>query len=123
MTHFFNESFVLALCFIAFAYLAYKPIKNALLNALDRKISEIKTKLIETDKLKNDAQKLLKETQKEMDEFDQKKAEMIKNAKDSIENTVILKQKEMGLLIERMETSANQNIKHDVKPNYCKTAE
>ena len=52
MVHFFDESLVIAICFIIFIYLAYRPIKKAIVASLDARIDEIKTKLTETEALK-----------------------------------------------------------------------
>ena len=41
MIHFFDESFVIAVCFIIFIYLAYRPVKKAIIASLDARINEI----------------------------------------------------------------------------------
>ena len=57
--HFFDESFVVAVCFVIFVYLAYRPIKKAIIASLDARIEEIKQKLAQAEKLKADAKSLL----------------------------------------------------------------
>ena len=50
--HFFDASFVIAVCFVIFIYLAYRPVKKAILASLDARINEIKEKLSQAERLK-----------------------------------------------------------------------
>ena len=106
MIHFFNESFVIALCFIIFVYLAYRPIKKAIIASLDARIKEIKNKLDETEKIKRDAKLLLNEIEQEMESFNYKKKSILENAKNSTQRLVEMKTKEMDLLLSRKKDSA-----------------
>ena len=80
MVHFFDESLVIAICFIIFIYLAYRPIKKAIVASLDARIDEIKTKLAETEALKQEAKLLLDEIKQEMEAFEARKKSILESA-------------------------------------------
>lgn len=73
MIHFFDESFVVAVCFIIFIYFAYQPVKKAIIASLDARIEEIKTRLAETEQVKKDAKLFLEEIEREMSAFEERK--------------------------------------------------
>ena len=73
MIDFLDESFVVAVCFIIFIYLAYRPVRKAIVASLDARIEEIKAKLAETEKVKKDAKLLLEEIEQEMGSFEERK--------------------------------------------------
>ena len=54
-----NATLWVAISFIIFVILVFKPIKNMMLTNLDNKIAELKSQLSESKKLKEDAEKLL----------------------------------------------------------------
>ncbi|GAB4169064.1 MAG: hypothetical protein Tsb006_7300 [Rickettsiaceae bacterium] len=113
MIHFFDESFVIAVCFIIFIYFAYKPIKKAIVASLDAKIEEIKNKLTETENLKADAKKLLDEVKQEIETFEERKKSILQNAQNSTHRFVETKSKEMDLLLARKRDSAIKSIESE----------
>jgi F-type H+-transporting ATPase subunit b len=110
MIHFFDESFVIALCFIFFVYLAYRPVKKAIVASLDVRIDEIKTKLAETEELKKDAKLLLDEIKQEIQVFEERKKSILKNADTITQRLVETKTKEMELMLARKKDSAIKSI-------------
>ena len=50
-----------AISFVLFVILVFKPIKSQISNNLDKKISELKAKIDEAKKLKEEAESLYKE--------------------------------------------------------------
>ena len=104
--HLFDESFWVAVSFIIFLYFAYKPIKKAIINSLDNKINEIKEKLAQTEKIKVEAKSLLEEIQKEMENFEEYKQQIIDKAQVSTESLIEKRTKEMELALERKSNSA-----------------
>ncbi len=124
MTHFLDESFVVAVCFIVFIYLAYRPVKKAIVASLDARINEIKQKLAETEKLKQDAKLMLSEIEQEMADFEERKKEMLESAKNSTQRLVETKAKEMDLLLARKKDSAIKSIENErVKASNAMRAE
>ena len=79
--HFLDESFWLAISFIIFAYLAYKPAKRAILNSLDAKIAQVKALVAEAENLKKDAAEILFKTQGEIKNLDNLRARILDTAK------------------------------------------
>lgn len=112
MSNIFNESFVIAVCFIAFILLVYRPIKKVIVGALDKRIAEIKHNLDETKKLRSETQELLSKMESEIEVFEKKKEQIINNAKKTIKEDLKLKNQEMELLFARMEKSAKQNFEY-----------
>lgn len=110
MIHFFDESFVIAICFVVFIYLAYRPVKKAIVASLDARIDEIKTKLAETEELKRDAKVLLDEIKQEMQVFEERKKSILESADTSTQRLVETRTKEMELMLARKKDSAIKSI-------------
>jgi len=113
MMHFFDESFVVAVCFIIFVYLAYRPVKKAIIASLDARIEEIKGKLAQAEKLKEDAKSLLDEVEKELGGFEVRKKDILISAQNSIERLIETKNKEISLLLARKKDSAVKAIDNE----------
>ena len=113
MMHFFDESFVVAVCFVIFVYLAYRPVKKAIIASLDAKIEEIKQKLAQAEKLKADAKSLLDEVEKELSDFEIRKKDILESAQNSIERLVETRDKEISLLLARKKDSAIKAIDNE----------
>ena len=113
MMHFFDESFVVAVCFVIFVYLAYKPIKKAIIASLDARIEEIKQKLAQAEKLKAEAKSLLDEVEKELGNFETRKKDILESAQHSIERHIEIRNKEMSLLLARKKDSAIKAINNE----------
>lgn len=104
--HFFDENFWIAVSFIVFLYFAYKPIKKSIINSLDAKINEIKDKLDQTEKIKIEAKLLLEATQKEMENFEVYKQQIINKAKSSTKKLIEKRTKEMEMSLNRKSEEA-----------------
>ena len=113
MMHFFNESFVVAVCFVIFVYLAYRPVKKAIIASLDARIEEIKQKLAQAEKLKADAKSLLDKVEKELGDFEVRKKDILESAQNSIERLVETRNKELSLLLARKKDSAIKAIDNE----------
>lgn len=113
MMHFFDESFVVAVCFVIFVYLAYRPAKKAIIASLDARIEEIKQKLTQAEKLKADAKSLLDKVEKELGDFEVRKKDILDSAQNSIERLVETRNKELSLLLARKKDSAIKAIDNE----------
>jgi len=113
MMHFFDESFVVAVCFVIFVYLAYRPVKKAIIASLDARIEEIKQKLAQAEKLKADAKSLLDKVEKELGGFEVRKKDILESAQNSIERLVETRNKELNLLLARKKDSAIKAIDNE----------
>tara|TARA_B110000503_G_C7170021_1_gene423833 strand:+ start:967 stop:1440 length:474 start_codon:yes stop_codon:yes gene_type:complete len=112
MINFFDESLVVAICFIIFMYLAYRPVKKAIMSSLDARIKEIKEKLAETEQIKKDAKELLDEIKQEMESFEERKKSIVESSKKSTARLLETKSKEMDLMLSRTKDSATKYIDH-----------
>lgn len=112
MMHFMDESFWIAVCFVIFVFLAYRPVKKAIINSLDIKIEEIKKTLTEAQKLRDDAKIILDEIQLEMENFEDRKDRIIDSAESSTSKLVETRSKEIHLQINRMRDSATKSIEN-----------
>ena len=113
MMHFFDESFVVAVCCVIFVYLAYRPVKKAIIASLDARIEEIKQKLAQAEKLKADAKSLLDKVEKELGDFEVRKKDILESAQNSIERLVETRNKELSLLLARKKDSAIKAIDNE----------
>jgi F-type H+-transporting ATPase subunit b len=112
MINFLDESFVIAVCFIIFIYLAYRPVKKAIVASLDARIKEIKDKLAETEQIKKDAKVLLDEIEQEMESFEERKKSIVESSKKSTARLLEKRSKEMDLMLSRTKDSAIKYIDH-----------
>lgn len=115
MTHWLNESFVVAVCFIIFIYLSYRPIKKVILNTLDTKIDQIKQQLQDTEQLKIDAKLLLEQIEQEIGAFEEQHQVSINHAKKNADDFIKAKQIEIDELIARKKECALTNIQNESK--------
>jgi F-type H+-transporting ATPase subunit b len=72
MPNFFDESFVIAICFLVFLYFVYKPVKKSIISSLDLKIAQIQDDVRKSHKLRLEAEKLLQEIKKEIHNITEK---------------------------------------------------
>ncbi|MBN8512147.1 MAG: hypothetical protein J0L79_03840 [Rickettsiales bacterium] len=113
MMHIFDESFVIAICFIIFIYLAFRPVKKAIIASLDARIKEIKQTLSESEKVRSEAKQLLNSVEGELNNFEKKKTDLLANAQNSIERYVEIRNKEINDILERKKESALKSIEHE----------
>ncbi len=111
--HFMDENFWVAVSFLIFLYFAYKPVRNAIISSLDKKIEDIKKNLAESEKLKSDAKILLDEIQDEMNNFEKYKEHILQNAKSSTDRLIEQKSKEMDIFLSRKKDSALRMIENE----------
>ncbi len=115
MMHIFDESFVIAICFIIFIYLAFRPVKKAIIASLDARIKEIKQTLSESEKVRSEAKQLLNSVEGELNNFEKKKTDLLSNAQNSIERYVEIRNKEINDILERKKESAIKSIEHETQ--------
>jgi F-type H+-transporting ATPase subunit b len=88
MIQLFDERFWLAICFLIFVYLVYRPIKNIILKSLDDKIIAIKNQVLEAQKLNEDMTLLFEDAVKQIQQLDGLREEMLKNGKEAANNLI-----------------------------------
>ena len=116
-----------AISFVIFIILVFKPLKNMMLVSLDSKITELKSQLEESQKLKEDAEKLFAEQNKKYEETLIKIKKLNEDAiyeskiiKKKIEEDIknLLKRKDKGF--KQLSTQMELKIKEDLKNEIIK---
>ena len=120
-----NATLWVAISFIIFIILVFKPIKNMMLTNLDNKIAELKSQLSESKKLKEDAEKLLTEHNKKYKETLIKikkinedaiyESKIIKKkVEEDIKNSLLRKEKGFKQLSSQMELKVREDLKNEI---------
>jgi F-type H+-transporting ATPase subunit b len=117
---FLDERFLLAISFIIFLYLTYKPIKKAIISSLDKKIEEIQKELLEAEALKKDAIVLLKETEDKIAGLDNFKESMIQDAKMESGQLIKKKEEELELFLKHKKEESLQFITNQKQKTFNK---
>ena len=108
--HFLDESFWLAVSFIIFAYLAYKPAKRAILNSLDAKITQVKALVMEAENLKKDAASILLKTQDEIKNLNNIRVQILATARSDANLIAEARAAEMQEQLEQKKKDALESI-------------
>jgi F-type H+-transporting ATPase subunit b len=108
---FLDEKFWLAISFCIFIYFAYRPIKHAILNSLDERINNIKTKIVEAEKINQDADILFKKIENQMKELSLLKDNMLMEGSEIADNLVVEYTANIEKLLEKKKEDANNMLK------------
>ena len=114
-----------AISFIIFIILVFKPLKNIMLVSLDNKILELKSQLEESKKLKEDAEKLFAEQNQKYEETLIKIKKLNEDAiyeskiikkkiEEDIKNTLLRKDKGFKQLSAQMELKVREDLKNEI---------
>tara|TARA_B100000035_G_scaffold180976_2_gene154447 strand:- start:7958 stop:8458 length:501 start_codon:yes stop_codon:yes gene_type:complete len=114
-----------AVSFIIFIILVFRPLKNMMLTSLDKKILELKSQLEESKKLKEDAEKLFAEQNKRYEETLLKIKKLNEDAvyeskiikkkiEEDIKNTLKRKDKGFKQLSAQMELKVREDLKNEI---------
>lgn len=98
--HFLHESFWLAISFIIFVYLIYRPAKKAILKSLDTKVLEVQERVLKAEKLKDDAKLLFEQTEEQIKNLEALQLQMTKENNEITEKIVQEKTKEIEEFLE-----------------------
>lgn len=107
---FFNEQFWLAVSFLIFLYLVYKPIKNTVLKSLDDKIRLIKNQVLEARKLNDDMTSLYEDVVDQLSQLDQLKENMLKAGQDTANQIIEKRTKEIDHFLENKKQEVTKLI-------------
>ncbi|HJD62909.1 MAG TPA: F0F1 ATP synthase subunit B [Rickettsia endosymbiont of Degeeriella rufa] len=98
--HFLDESFWLAISFIIFVYLIYRPAKKAILKSLDTKVLEVQERVLKAEKLKDDAKLLFEQTEEQIKNLEALQLQMTKENNEITEKIFQEKTKEIEEFLE-----------------------
>lgn len=96
----FDEKFWLAICFLIFVYLVYRPIKNIILKSLDDKITAIKDQVLEAQKLNKDMTLLFENAEVQIQQIEVLREKMIKDGKETANNIIKQQNEEFDKFLE-----------------------
>ncbi|WP_341755405.1 ATP F0F1 synthase subunit B [Candidatus Tisiphia endosymbiont of Ptychoptera albimana] len=96
----FDEKFWLAVCFLIFVYLVYRPIKNIILKSLDDKIMAIKDQVLEAQKLNEDMTLLFEDATAQIQQIEVLREKMIKDGKETANNIIKQQNEEIDKFLE-----------------------
>ncbi len=120
-----NATLWVAISFVIFVFLVFKPLKNMMLTSLDKKIAELKRQLEESKKLKEDADKLFTEQKKKYEETLVKIKKLNEDAiyeskiikkriEEDIKNSLLRKEKGFKQLSLQMELKVKEDLKNEI---------
>ncbi|WP_342272461.1 ATP F0F1 synthase subunit B [Candidatus Tisiphia endosymbiont of Parasteatoda lunata] len=102
----FDEKFWLAVCFLIFVYLVYRPIKNIILKSLDDKIMVIKDQVLEAQKLNEDMTLLFEDATAQIQQIEVLREKMIKDGKETANNIIKQQNEEIDKFLESKKLEA-----------------
>ena len=119
-----SESFWVAIAFLIFVILSFKKIKKILIESLDKQINEIKNRIIDIKKIKQEAENNLNEAKKNLKKITNEKKIIINeaNKESKILQSKLLNEEKISnerfkkKIPDRIEQSRNQVIS-DLKKN------
>ncbi len=120
-----NATLWVAISFVIFVILVFKPLKNMMLTSLDTKIAELKLQLEESKKIKEDAEKLFTEQNKKYEETLIKikklnddavyESKIIKKKiEEDIKSSLSRKDKSFKQLSSQMELKVREDLKNEI---------
>ena len=120
-----NATLWVAISFVIFVILVFKPLKNMMLTSLDNKIAELKSQLEESKKLKEEAEKLLNVQKKKYEDTLSKikklnddaiyESKIIKKKiEEDIKNSLSRKEEGYKQLSSQMELKVRGDLKNEI---------
>lgn len=111
MSHFLQDpTFWTAVAFVIFVAAMYRPVKKALLGALDGRIEQIRAEVEEAQRLREEAQALLASYQRKQREAAQEAEDIVKKAREEAELHRKETESAMADLLKRQEALAVEKI-------------
>jgi len=110
--NFLDESFWLAVSFIIFVYLIYRPAKKTILKSLDTKIAEVQERVQKAEKLKEDAKLLFEQTEAQIKNIEALRLQMTEESNAITEEIAQKKIKEIEDFLECKKTETIKLIEN-----------
>lgn len=107
---FSDPTFWVAIGFVIFVGLTFKPLKKALFGALDSRSEKIRQELNEAARLREEAQKMLAEYKRKQNEASKEAEELLAHAKIEAERLSKEAEKDMEAALQRREAAAIEKI-------------
>ena len=108
----FDATFWVAISFVLFIILIlYKNVPKFVLNQIDIKISELKSKIDEAENLKSSSEKLLSNVQGKLEKSEKDRTEILRKAQKISEDEIAITTEKLQRSLENKETAAFNKIK------------
>ncbi|KJV56497.1 hypothetical protein [Orientia tsutsugamushi] len=101
------------LCFILFIIICYRPFKNFLINTLDCKIKNIRSKIDQSISISNNAEEMLIEAKKKLIEAKHRKITTVTQAQKIANNITESRLNELEIRIKEYELHAHERIEYE----------
>lgn len=105
-----DEKFWLAVCFVIFVVIAYRPVKKAILGIIDRRIEFIRNDLKNAKTKRIEAEAKLKKSQAQLERVISERDGLLKTAKEDIGEIFKESEKELEILLQRKERDAESRL-------------
>ena len=105
-----DPTFWVAVAFVVFDVLVFKPIKGALIGGLDAKIAEIRQEVEEAEKLREEAQSMLANYQRQQRQAIQDAEAIVARAKEEAERHRAEADEAMKDMVRRQEEQAREKV-------------
>ena len=107
---FSDPQFWVAVSFILFIAVIFNPVRKMLISNLDSQINDIKSKISESENLKNEAQKTLSELKSREAEVEKEITKLKKNSEKKISELKELSEKKLSDQIEKKKVLADNKL-------------
>jgi len=107
-----HPTFWVAIAFVIFVVLTYKPIRKATISALDAKIDSIRNDVEEAQRLREEAQAMLASYQRQQREATQEIEALMDRARAEAEAHAKASAEALAAALARQEQQARENIAH-----------
>ena len=107
----YDPTFWVAIAFLVFVVLVFKPMKLTVLSGLDAKISNIRQEVEEAEKLREEAQSLLAKYQRQQRQAQEDAETIIARAREEADQHRINAETAIKEMIRRQEDQAREKIK------------
>ncbi|MEL0241731.1 MAG: hypothetical protein VW911_00610 [Pelagibacteraceae bacterium] len=107
----FDATFWVAISFLLFiVLLVYKKVPQIILNQIDEKISQLKTKIDEAENLKSSSEKLLGDAKSKLEKSENENIDILAKAKQISESEIAASLEKMKQSLENKEKAARSKI-------------
>lgn len=107
----FDATFWVAISFLLFiVLLVYKKVPQKILNQIDEKISQLKTKIDEAENLKSSSEKLLGDAKSKLEKSENENINILAKAKQISESEIAASLEKMKQSLENKEKAARSKI-------------
>ncbi len=106
----YNEAFFVAVSFVLFTLLMFKPAKSFIIKSLDNKILRIKSELNEAMRIREEAERLLQQYKEKTKNAEEEATEIIRHAEKQAEEIISTAKADLEFTVKKTTELATQRI-------------